>query len=55
MPAPSLAGFNQKVVVGIAEMAVSNERNVTLATGEVCLKISGQPRETILCKNSTTT
>ena len=33
MPAPSLAGlFEQKVVVGIADLAVSNNTTVTLAT-----------------------
>ena len=32
MPAPSLTGFNQKVIVGIAEMVASNNQNVTLTT-----------------------
>ena len=32
MPAPSLTGFNQKVIVGIAEMVASNNPNVTLTT-----------------------
>ena len=42
MPAPSLTGFNQKVVVGIAEMAVSNNQNVTLTTYSLgsCLGIA---------------
>ena len=42
MPAPSLTGFNQKVIVGIAEMAVSNNQNVTLTTYSLgsCLGIA---------------
>ena len=42
MPTPSLTGFNQKVVVGIAEMAVSNNQNVTLTTYSLgsCLGIA---------------
>ena len=42
MPAPTLTGFEHKVVVGIAEMAVSNNPNVTLTTYSLgsCLGIS---------------
>jgi chemotaxis protein CheD len=42
MPAPSLTGFEHKVVVGIAEMAVSNNQNVTLTTYSLgsCLGIA---------------
>src|SRR5215510_8731045 len=42
MPSPSLAGFEHKVVVGIAEMAVSNSQNVTLTTYSLgsCLGIA---------------
>lgn len=42
MPSPSLAGFEHKVVVGIAEMAVSNNQNVTLTTYSLgsCLGIA---------------
>lgn len=32
MPSPTLAGFQHKVVVGIADMAVSNNPTVTLST-----------------------
>lgn len=32
MPSPSLTGFAQQVVVGIADLAVSNNQNVILAT-----------------------
>jgi chemotaxis protein CheD len=42
MPSPSLTGFEQRVVVGIAEMAVTNNQAVTLATFSLgsCLGIS---------------
>ena len=42
MPAPSLTGFNQKVIVGIAEMVASNNQNVTLTTYSLgsCLGIA---------------
>lgn len=42
MPAPTLTGFEHKVVVGIAEMAVSNNQNVTLTTYSLgsCLGIA---------------
>lgn len=42
MPSPSLTGFEHKVVVGIAEMAVSNNQNVTLTTYSLgsCLGIA---------------
>jgi chemotaxis protein CheD len=42
MPAPSLVGFEHKVVVGIADLAVSNNQNVTLTTYSLgsCLGIS---------------
>jgi len=42
MPSPTLAGFEHKVVVGIAELAVSNNQNVTLTTYSLgsCLGIS---------------
>jgi len=42
MPAPSLTGFNEKVIVGIAEMAASNNQNVTLTTYSLgsCLGIA---------------
>jgi chemotaxis protein CheD len=42
MPAPSLTGFDHKVVVGIAEQAVSNNQNVTLTTYSLgsCLGIA---------------
>lgn len=32
MPSPSLTGFEQKVVIGIADMAVTNNVNATLTT-----------------------
>lgn len=32
MPSPTLAGFEHKVVVGIADLAVSNNQNVILTT-----------------------
>jgi chemotaxis protein CheD len=32
MPAPALAGFEHKVVVGVADVAVSNNQNVILTT-----------------------
>ena len=42
MPAPSLIAFEHKVVVGIAEMAVSNNQDVTLTTYSLgsCLGIA---------------
>ena len=42
MPSPTLTGFEHKVVVGIAEMAVSNNQNVTLTTYSLgsCLGIA---------------
>ncbi len=42
MPSPSLTGFEQRVVVGIAEMAVSNNQNVVFATYSLgsCLGVS---------------
>ena len=42
MPSPSLTGFNQKVIVGIAEMAASNNQNVILTTYSLgsCLGIA---------------
>ncbi|HOW68644.1 MAG TPA: chemotaxis protein CheD [Candidatus Paceibacterota bacterium] len=42
MPSPSLVGFEQRVVVGIAEMAVTNNQTVTLATYSLgsCLGIA---------------
>ncbi|HXG48927.1 MAG TPA: chemotaxis protein CheD [Methylomirabilota bacterium] len=42
MPSPTLTGFQHKVVVGIAELAVSNNQNVTLTTYSLgsCLGIS---------------
>lgn len=42
MPTSSLTSFNQKVIVGIAEMAVSNNQNVTLTTYSLgsCLGIA---------------
>lgn len=42
MPSPSLTGFEQRVVVGIAEMAVTNNQSVVLATYSLgsCLGIS---------------
>ncbi len=42
MAAPSLTGFSQKVIVGIAEMAASNNQNVTLTTYSLgsCLGIA---------------
>jgi chemotaxis protein CheD len=42
MPSPTLVGFEQRVVVGIAEMAVTNNQTVTLATYSLgsCLGIA---------------
>lgn len=42
MPAPTLIGFEHKVVVGLAEMVVSNNQNVTLTTYSLgsCLGIA---------------
>jgi chemotaxis protein CheD len=42
MPSPTLTGFEHKVVVGIAEMAVSNNPNAVLTTYSLgsCLGIS---------------
>src|SRR5881397_2559339 len=42
MPPPSLIGFEHKVVVGIAELAVSNNQSVTLTTYSLgsCLGIA---------------
>jgi chemotaxis protein CheD len=42
VPSPTLAGFEHKVVVGIAEMAVSNNPSATLTTYSLgsCLGIS---------------
>lgn len=42
MPPPSLTGFQQKVVVGIADLAVSNNQNLELATYSLgsCIAVS---------------
>jgi chemotaxis protein CheD len=42
MPSPSLVGFEHKVIVGIAELAVSNNQNAILTTYSLgsCLGIS---------------
>lgn len=42
MPAPTLTGFQQKVVIGIADLAVTNNQNVTLTTYSLgsCLGIT---------------
>ncbi len=42
MPAPSLVGFEHRVVVGIADMAASNNQNVVLTTYSLgsCLGIA---------------
>jgi chemotaxis protein CheD len=42
MPSPTLTGFEQRVIVGIADLAVSNNPDVTLATYSLgsCLGIS---------------
>jgi chemotaxis protein CheD len=42
MPAPSLVGFEHRIVVGIADLAVSNNQNVVLTTYSLgsCLGIA---------------
>lgn len=42
MPSPSLAGFSQKVVVGIADLAASSSQNAELATYSLgsCIGVS---------------